>query len=416
MVSSGFKVERVIIDVALLVATGKVLEELLGRAGVPAFVAYVIAGFILGPSVLGLVSYSDGISVVASLALFFIALYAGLEVPYAWFTRSSFKSTLVALISFSLTFIPSLTACILVGLNIYESLVVSLIVSVTALPVAAAILSELGLLSSRIGALVIGVAVVTDILVITSLGVLVGIAATGSLDIQSLSKIAMGVLVLASMIVMSHLLISRLSTIEPMWIHRLSPLLRSSEAGLAVLLVTALLLGALSELLGLHFIVGVFLVGLLVDGSWIGEEAYRKAVESIKGVTISLLLPIFASTIGLIASTTEPQGILAFNTLKLIVVFTLLATTLRYTAGYIGARLTGLTGEESRLVGVALTLKGAMDKIVLLAAYQQNIITQQLMIPLITALVITTIVTPATLKLTLNTIPLETRMAITRTT
>lgn len=412
----GFSLEKIIVDVALLVAMGKILEGFLGRLNIPSFTSYVLVGFILGPSILGLVSYGDSMSVVASIALFFVALYAGLEVPYAWFTRSSFRSMELALVSFSLTYIPSFIVCLLLGLSVYESLVASLVVSVTALPVAAAVLAELGLLSSRLGALVMGSAIVTDILAITILGVLVGLATGGSLSVHSLARITMGVLILASLVVVSHLLIKKLVSTRSRLLVRASRLFESTETGLALVLVVALVMGALSESLGLHFVVGVFLVGLIVDSVWLGEESYKRVVESVKGVTLSLLLPLFAAIIGLVASTGGLELILSVETLKLAIVFTLLALALRYLAGYMGARITGLTSSESKLVGIALTLKGAMDKIVLLAAYQQGIVTSQLLIPLMVALVTATMVTPATLKITLNTMHENTQSMIARVT
>ena len=394
--------ERFIVDVTLLVATAKLSEAVLGRVGVPSVVSYILAGFLLGPSMLGLVSYGEELRVMSGIALFFLALYAGLEVSYGEFLRSSLRSTSLSLISFFLTFASAMVVCYLLGLGFNESIVVSLVLSVTALPVAAAILLELGVLNTRVGALVMGAAVATDVLVVFLLGLLVGIAVTGSPSLNSLTKTLAGITLLILAVVATHMIISRFTSLGHEWFSRISQLFRLQEAGLAMLMLSALALGALSEILGLHFIVGVFLVGLLVDESWLGERLYRRALEPIRGVTLSLLLPLFASTIGVIASMEGLAGVLNADILKLVIAFTLVAVVVRFTAGYIGARAVGLSHVESRLVGIALTLKGAMDKFVLLAAYQAGLITPQLLITLMTSLIIATTIAPTMLKVTLD--------------
>jgi Kef-type K+ transport system membrane component KefB len=351
---------------------------------------------------LGLISYGEGLRVMSGIALFFLALYAGLEVSCGEFLRSSLRSTSLSLISFLLTFASAMVVCYLLGLGFNESIVVSLVLSVTALPVAAAILSELGVLNTRVGALVMGAAVATDVLVVFLLGLLVGIAVTGSPSLNSLTKTLAGVTLLILAVVATHMIISRFTSLGREWFSRISQLFRLQEAGLAMLMLSALALGALSEILGLHFIVGVFLVGLLVDESWLGERLYRRALEPIRGVTLSLLLPLFASTIGVIASMEGLAGVLNADTLKLVIAFTLVAVVVRFTAGYIGARAVGLSHVESRLVGIALTLKGAMDKVVLLAAYQTGLITPQLLLTLMTSLIIATTIAPTMLKVTLD--------------
>lgn len=392
--------ERFIADVTLLVATAKLSEAVLGRVGVPSVVSYILAGFLLGPSMLGLVSYGEELRVMSGIALFFLALYAGLEVSYGEFLRSSLRSTSLSLISFFLTFASAMVVCYLLGLGFNESIVVSLVLSVTALPVAAAILLELGVLNTRVGALVMGAAVATDVLVVFLLGLLVGIAVTGSPSLNSLTKTLAGITLLILAVVATHMIISRFTSLGHEWFSRISQLFRLQEAGLAMLMLSALALGALSEILGLHFIVGVFLVGLLVDESWLGERLYRRALEPIRGVTLSLLLPLFASTIGVIASMEGLAGVLNADILKLVIAFTLVAVVVRFTAGYIGARAVGLSHVESRLVGIALTLKGAMDKVVLLAAYQTGLITPQLLLTLMTSLIIATTIAPTMLKVT----------------
>lgn len=394
--------ERFIVDVTLLVATAKLSEAVLGRVGVPSVVSYILAGFLLGPSMLGLVSYGEELRVMSGIALFFLALYAGLEVSYGEFLRSSLRSTSLSLISFFLTFASAMVVCYLLGLGFNESIVVSLVLSVTALPVAAAILLELGVLNTRVGALVMGAAVATDVLVVFLLGLLVGIAVTGSPSLNSLTKTLAGITLLILAVVATHMIISRFTSLGREWFSRISQLFRLQEAGLAMLMLSALALGALSEILGLHFIVGVFLVGLLVDESWLGERLYRRALEPIRGVTLSLLLPLFASTIGVIASVEGLAGVLNADILKLVIAFTLVAVVVRFTAGYIGARAVGLSHVESRLVGIALTLKGAMDKVVLLAAYQTGLITPQLLLTLMTSLIIATTIAPTMLKVTLD--------------
>ncbi len=408
--------ERFIVDITILVVTAKVLEEVLGRVGVPSVICYISAGFILGPSILGLVYYGEELRIVGNLALFFLVLYAGLEVPYSEFLRSSLKATFTSIISFSLTFISAFSVGYILGLEFHESIVVGLVLSVTALPVAAAILSELGIVDSRVGVLVISVAMATDVIVIILLGLLIGLLAPGSSSLNSPLQVLAGVTVLVLTLILAYNMLLKLTTRRPDWILSLAPLVRSQETGLAILLISALLFGVLSEILGLHFIVGVFLTGLLVDKSWLGEKAYRKLVESIKGITLSLLLPLFASIIGLIASTTGFLHILNLDTLKLTLTFTIIAVVVRYVAGYVGARAIGLTHVESKLVGVGLTLKGAMDKIVLLVTYQLGLITSQLLIPLMTSLVIATALAPTMLKTMLSTVAEEMITMTSRTT
>ncbi|MDD2739649.1 MAG: cation:proton antiporter [Methylomonas lenta] len=350
----------------ILLFVTRLFGELAVRLKQPALVGELVSGIILGIIVRGYsetfvilhgLQDNEVFSAVSDLAIFFLMLLTGIEMQPRDLARASADAFFVALggmllpltAGFALAwyFIPTSP------FKFSQALFLAISLSVTAVPVAARVLMDIGYLETRIGHTIISAAIFNDILSLILLASLTAVIHTGGLPrLDHLAGLSgMALLFFAIAILAGY-------TLFPLG-GRLLKLFRSDEIDFTALLVVAFAFALLAEALKLHFILGAFLAGLFFVQRTIDPHAYIAVKARVSGITTGFLAPIFFASIGM------HFDISSANSVPLFVILLILIAFLCKLIGAGGpALLLGFHVREALAVGVGMSARGAVELII----------------------------------------------------
>lgn len=368
----------VLLDLFILFAVAKVAAEIFEHVHQPAVVGELLAGLIVGPHVLGLVGTSLVLDVVAELGVVILLFTVGLETSVGDLRRVGRPAAMVGLLGVALPFALGVGAMVALGYDDREALFVAAAMVATSVGITARVLRDLRALRLTSSRVVLGAAVVDDILAILLLAVVAGLA-TGDLSSFELALIFgevilfLGVAIGAGPRVVRR--IARIGQNVP-WIPR-------SAFTIAVGLTLGL--AALSESIGLAAIIGAFLAGLIFEFE---KEEVATQVQPVS----EFLVPFFFAVTG---SHLDPAVFANANILGLAAVVTALAILTKLVGGYAGARSLGRT--TALAVGVGMVPRGEVGLIVASLGLGLGVISRDLYGVVVAMAVVTTVVTPPVL-------------------
>jgi len=383
-------------SILLLIVGSRLLGELMSRLKQPPIVGEILAGIILGPSILELVSPTDHLAGIAELSVFLIVLSAGLEMEFKDVINAvRGRGWGAAAADFFIPLAAGILLGFVFGLDATRSLFLGLCVSITALPVAIRILDDFGMLNTTIARYSIAMSILNDVAALLFLGVIIDMptgteSATLFTAVSSTLK-TVGKLLLFALIVFvaSRLLLwggSQTRYIERFLEKIIGFFGREALFGIAVLFV--LLFGSMSETLGSHFVIGAFFGALLLSRDVFGTSLFSELENTINSITSGFLAPIFFAYLGLRFSVSSMQS--PFFVLAVILV----SVGSKILAGYLGARWVKMSKTEALGVGIISNGRGIMELVVANIAYQRGFINQELFSVLVLMGVFTTVITP----------------------
>jgi Kef-type K+ transport system membrane component KefB len=375
-------------SLCLLLITAHLLGQLALRFGQPELLGHMSAGVLLGPALLNWVSASSMLNACADLAVLFVVVVAGLEMRLRDVASMFTSRKLLGLVPGIA--LPALSGYVLARYFNFDSLgatVVAMCVAVTALPVALRILGSFGLLGTPLARLTIAGALLADILVLLTLGML---SPHSAAPMTLSSKLGLGA---AKLAVLLTLLATGYWACKTIYRRRAIQPRRRAAIQLSFALLLILGLAAASDALGLHFAVGAFLGALTVadvnDSSGNISHPLRTQLEGMSNV---LFAPLFLAAQGThftVSGFTHP----AFA-LSLILV----AVLSKLLGGYWGARLHGLSRHDAHGTAIVMNARGLMEMVVASIAYRAGLVDASLFSTLLMVGIVTTLLTPALLK------------------
>ena len=393
----------------LLVIT-RAFGEIAVRLGQPALVGELLAGIALGvairfsPSsfpVMHAVSENEVFTAITDLGIFFLMLMTGLEMHPKEVAEKSKGAMLIALggliipllAGFSLgwIFLPQS------NVRLAQVLFIGTALAITAVPVAAKVLMDLGKLRSTAGKMIVSAAIIDDILGLLLLAVLTAMIRTGEMpDISGLLWLAGQILLF--MVIVTAIGLYILPRLERVFHHSMS-----EEFEFSILLVVAFGFALLAETLQMHFILGAFAAGLFFTKRTMDTDVFEGVQSRISGITTGFLAPVFFASIGL------HLDVAAFTSIPLFLAVLIVAAVL---CKLIGAGLPaywiGLSGKDSLIVGIGMSGRGAVELIIADIALRAGLFSHPDPTPAIVAnlfsaivimAVVTTLMTPIGLRL-----------------
>jgi Kef-type K+ transport system membrane component KefB len=381
----------------LLIIVARVLGQVMVRLRQPAIVGEMIAGVLLGPSVLGLVHASPALSGIAELAVFLVVLTAGLEMRFKDIAMSfRGKGVVIGLLGFVVPLAAGMLVGWLFGLDVNRTVFLGLCISITALPVTVSILQSFDLLHTDIARYSIATAVMNDVLALMIMGVMLGLPEQRSFDMVAMS-VAYNVwklILLALAIVGFNWLMRKLidwgvniEVIPERLVKWLGP-----DALFGIVVVFVLAFATASEQLGFHMVIGAFFGALLVDRKFFRAERYNMLDSTLRSVSDGFLAPIFFVYLGLEFNISHVMSVFFVAAVLVVSIVTKVA------AGWLGGRLIGLPQAQAVGIGVILNGRGVMELVIASIAYEHGLIEQGLFSTLVIMGVVTTIITPLLLK------------------
>jgi len=391
----------------LLLVLSRVLGEIAGRFGQPVMIGEILAGIILGPSVLNYVQFTTEIKAIANLGVLLLVFIAGMDMDVdalwssvrgrgAWVSAAAFVVPLLFGIGLGIAFGMTQTRTIFIGLCI----------AITALPVSVRILMDLGKLQTEVGQKIVSAAVANDVVSLLVLGIILDVKGSGGTREAFFNSVGLALvkaLVLMSVVFLAARLAKRYSLGRFLYsrrrIERFFGKLKGSETLFAVVLVFVIAFASFSEFLGLDFVVGAFFGSMLLSHNLLGKANFEEIRKTASNVTMGFLGPIFFAAIGL-----EFQAA-SLRDWGLVTVVLAASFAGKILGGYMGGRLARMGSEESWALGIGLNGRGVMELVIADIALANGFIGQELFTMLILMAVVTTLATPSLLKWAYSRIP-----------
>jgi Kef-type K+ transport system membrane component KefB len=376
----------------VLLVTAHLLGRLSARIGMPMLAGHMLAGILIGPSVLGWIKPSPSLGAVSDIAVLFVVLTAGLEMRLQHVIEV-FRGRGIAalLIGFIVPLCTGGAVAYSFALPPVPAVVVALCIAVTALPVALQILSGFQMLGTQIARVSISGSLLADIIVFMVLGVLIELSIADRATTWTTSAaFAIAKLIgLMAAIGFAHFLCTRLMTRV---ISKQNATVGETSAKLAFVLLFVLGLGALSETLGFHFAIGSFFAAMMISAELIGERPFERLEGTCEVLTASLFGPLFLAYQGM-QFHLESLGRPGF-------VITLLvgAVISKLISGYVVGRLQKMSARDSWGVGIVMNARGVMELVVASIALRAGLVDQEVFSALLIIGLVTTVLTPLMLK------------------
>lgn len=376
--------------ILVMLASAWFLGEVFHRFGQPALVGQLLAGVIIGPSVLNIIapaSYST-LTTVENLALFFIMLLTGLAVRPAKVIAAGRRGAVISSISFAIPFIAGTAVAHDFGIGLVSSLTIGLTVSITAVPVNAIILMELGLFDTDLGATVIAAGVIDDIVSFIALAMIQQYSLGSSGGVETVGFAVVKVAIFLGALFFCERLIRTNSAKTGKWIERLGQEIRTPGSSIAVILIFAIFVSLLAEWSGMQLVIGAFFGGLLAN-ELVGFDKLAKAADVVRGTTFGLFAPFAFAFIGGEFLLSSIVGIP-------LLVATLLVAAIasKLLGGYVGAKLSKFSSGESLAIGFLMNSRGFVELVIASTAYGLGLIDVRLFSLVVAVGVITTIMSP----------------------
>ncbi len=374
------------------------------KLGQPQVIAEVVAGIVLGPSLLGWVwpggmamlfpdSSMSSLKMLSQVGLVLFMFLVGLELDPKLLKGRAHSSVIISHTSIVVPFALGAgaafwlyTSYATAGVSFLSfALFLGVAMSVTAFPVLARILSERHLLTSRVGAITIACAAVDDVTAWCILAFVVAVARASGLD-AALWTTALAAAFIAFMLFVVRPFLARLG-------HRVADKSGMTPAVTGVTLLGLLLSSSATELIGIHALFGAFMFGAVLPKEGRLAESLAERLET---VAVGLLLPLFFAFSGLrteIGLVNEPSEWLVTGALIA------LATLGKFGGSAVAARLTGLRWREASAVGILMNTRGLMELIVLNIGLDLGVISPTVFTMLVLMALVTTFMTTPVLSL-----------------
>jgi Kef-type K+ transport system membrane component KefB len=283
----GFDLPRVLLAlVAILVAT-KLFGELAQRLNQPAVLGELVAGVLLGGSVLGIVDPANpAIHTMAEIGVVILLFLIGLETELGSLLRVGPAATTVAVAGVAAPFIMGYYAAIALGQPHIHALVCGAALTATSVGITARVLTELGWLETSEGKVILGAAVIDDIIGLIILAVIAALVGGESIGFLSIARIAgVAVAFVAAAVIVGGLVA------RP--VFRVFERIRASNALGLFGLAFAFLLAWLAQRAGSAMIVGAFAAGLVLY-----RLPQRHDIEKAATTIGHFFVPIFFASVG----------------------------------------------------------------------------------------------------------------------
>lgn len=386
-------------NLLILLVTARIFGEIFERLKQPSMIGEIIAGMILGPSLLNLIHRTEEIKVISELGVFLLVIIAGLEINIDDILKSlKGRNIIISITAFSVPFLSGITVGHLFGQDIMTNVFIGLCVAITALPVSIRILMDLGKINSEVGQKIISVAIFDDVIALTILGILINIKDTdmsgnaiAKAGIASLIKLSIFIAALSAVYLLIRKILRKGNYLEES-LDKLISVLRGKEPLFAIFFAFVLLFSTFTESLGLHFIVGAFFAAMLISESLIGKENLKTIERTTSKMAMGFLAPIFFAGIGL------EFNISSIANIGLLLTVIAVSYLSKILGGYFGGTFAGLSRSVSFTLGIGLNARGIMELVIANIAYKAGLISTEVFSILVIMGVLTTLTTPVLLK------------------
>lgn len=400
-----------LLQLVVLLLTARGLGEGMRALDVPPVVGELLAGVLLGPSVLGALfpplhqalfpadqTQSDVLGAEAWIGVLFLLIVTGLETDLNLILRKGKTALIVSLGGIIVPFLSGLGLGMILPedflMNPSQRLIFSLFMatamSISAVPVIAKVLMDLQLIRRDIGQLILAAGMTDDTIGWILLAMVSGLVTQGTFNALGLLRAVLSALLfIAFALTVGQVLINQIFR----WVDEH---IGGPSASLSTLIGLALGAAAITHALGIEAVLGAFVTGILVTQS---RHFHREAGHVLELITVSFLAPIFFASAGLkvnLAQLLNPRiflvglGVLA------------IACGGKFIGAYLGARLGSLSHWEGLAMGSGMNARGAMEIIVATIGLSLGVLNPPMYSIIVMVAIVTSLMAPPLLRWTLH--------------
>jgi Kef-type K+ transport system membrane component KefB/nucleotide-binding universal stress UspA family protein len=275
------------------------------------------------------------------------------------------------------------------------SLFLGTALSIASVKIVATVIREMNFMRRTVGQVILASAIIDDTIGWMITAVIFSLALQGHVDVLSVAQSVLGTLAFMGL---SLTIGRRLIFIIIRWVN---DVFASEFAVITAILLIMCAMALITDLIGVHTVLGAFVAGILIGESPI---LTRHIDEQLRGLIIAFFMPVFFGTAGLSADLTilkDPS--LLFLTVGLIAI----ASIGKFGGAFAGGKLAGLTFRESLALGTGMNARGSTEVIVATIGLSMGALSQNLFTMIVTMAVITTVVMPPTLRWSLSRLPMR---------
>lgn len=384
---------HVLISLAVLLFAAKIFAELFNKLKLPAVLGELIAGITVGPFALGSIPIFDGkplvilnetvhqIGEIAGLVILFIA---GLHITPREFLRGGASSFTIGALGVVVPFFLGYYVFTIFGLEALQAVMIATALTATSIAISVSVLGELGKMQTKEAKMILGAAIVDDILAIAVLSVVVSMVQTGNLSPNIIDVIFLIVKILAifaALLIGAIVVVPRIIHAERLWKAR------GSIEGI----VTASFFGAsaIAATVGLSPIVGAFSVGMAVAST----KLIKRVEEYVDKLEI-IFAPLFFAIIGAQVNLTGVN----LEVLFLSAIMIIIAIVSKLSGCGVPALLFLRNKSKAMKVGIGMISRGEVGLIVAGIGVTSGALSPNIYTTVIIMVAITTLITPVWLK------------------
>jgi Kef-type K+ transport system membrane component KefB len=406
---SEVQILRFLLEIAVLLLATRVLADIAKRLGQAPVIGELLAGVVLGPSVLGrllpplyaLIFPHDQVvanlvEAVAWLGVIMLLLYIGLETDLSILGGMGRTAVMVSAFGMVIPFACglglglSLPAHYLAAPNqrLIFALFMAVAVAISAVPVIAKILIDLGLLHRDLGLLILAAGIVDDTTGWLMLSLVAGLAQRGAVSPLSFAiLVASALAFIAFCYFAGYRLMARLLR----WVDDRTYV---EHGKLSAMIIIALGCAFVTQAIGVHAVFGAFIAGAMLGN---GSARVRKQDrDELEALTLGFLAPIFFAYSGLKADVSTLS-----NPLIPAIVLAI-ACGAKFIGAGAGGLLGGLSWREALAVAIGMNARGGMEVVAALIGLSLGVLTPQMYTVVILVAIVTSVITPGLLSWSLS--------------
>jgi Kef-type K+ transport system membrane component KefB len=367
---------EVLLDLFVLLSAAKVGDEVFKRIGQPPLVGEILAGIIVGPALLGWFEISEGTALFAEIGVVLLLFRVGVDTRIADLVRVGQLAGAVGGLGVALPFAGGLGLGLATGMPLEVSIFLAAALVATSVGITSELLHDLRALGTSSGRVILGAAIIDDILAMIILAIATGVAA-GSVSAERIGSLLLIAVAFVLIVVVGGTGVLR---------RRPSLLMAPVFARTPFLpgMIIMLGLAALATAIGLAALIGAFLAGMVV-----GESSERRALEEEVAPVAAFFTPFFFGSIG---AQIDLAGLADQGTLMLLVAVTTVAIATKFVGSFVGAFTMG--GRRATLVAWGMVPRGEVGIVVAGLGLQLGVINGPVYSVVIGMAVITTLIVP----------------------
>jgi len=363
----------------ILFLAAKVGEEVFRRINQPGVIGELIGGFIVGPYALGLADVTVTAEVFAELGVVILLFTVGLEVRLDDLLKVGPMAIAVGTIGFILPIIAGMAVGLAMGEEALSAALIGLALAATSIGITSRVLAEMGMLDRAFAQVILGAAIVDDILALLAIGVLSGLA-EGDLGVDTILTLVAGLAFVGI-----GLALAPLGRRLPRKVFVFPKFADTPVVPVFIIMFAGALL---AQFVGLAAIIGAFVVGLFV-----AETPVREEVEHGFRPLLGIFAPFFFAVTG---ANIDMSALLQPDLLIIVLVLAAMGVVTKLIGGIAGSWKLGKW--NSIVVGLGMSPRGEVGIVVAALGLSLALIGQEIYSVLLAAVILTTLVAPVMLQ------------------